>query len=177
MPFDARFPHVLNPRILQVLQVWLAAAGRAAMPRRSAIDPAALGRNLDIVWLCDVVRPGPRYRYRLAGERVNEVYGMSLAGRFMDEIIPAATQTPVLARYHRVVAERGLSHTAGSLYLSSDKIYAGERIAMPLSDDGRTVDALLGATAFDWPTAARRSEQRAVGPTVTFTPIDLPEAP
>lgn len=177
MPFDARFSHVLNPRILQVLDVWLAAAGGAAMPRRSAIDPAKLGRNLDIVWLCDVVRPGPRYRYRLAGERVNEVYGGSLAGRFMDEIIPAATQAPVLARYHRVVAEHGVSHTAGSLYLSSGRIYAGERIAMPLSDDGQIVDALLGATAFEWPTPARAPNERAAEPTVTFTPIDLPVAP
>ena len=107
---------------------------------------------------------------------MNDVYGMSLAGRFIDEIVPAATQGPVLARYHRIVATPGVSHTAGALYLSSNKVYEGERIVLPLSEDGRAVDALLGATAFDWPTAASPPGLRPPPPTVTFTPLDLPDA-
>lgn len=172
MHLRARLSHVRNPRILNVLDVWLRSFVHGRAPRRTAIDPAALGRELEIVWLCDVVLPGPRYRYRLAGERVNAVYGGSLARRFMDEVIPEDKREPVLARYHRVVRERGISHAAGRLYLSSGRIFTGERIVLPLSDDGETVDAILGATAFDWPTLSAEPGELKMEPEVVFTPLE-----
>ncbi|MFN4090324.1 MAG: PAS domain-containing protein, partial [Alphaproteobacteria bacterium] len=137
------FDHVRDPHIRNILGVWLAVRGDRPMPPRRAIDPAAVARELEIIWVCDVVWPGPRFRYRLAGERVNAVYGRSLAGLHMDEIVPVATREPVLARYQRVVVERGISHTTGRLYLSSDRIFSGERIVVPLSEDGENVDAIL----------------------------------
>lgn len=172
MHLRARLSHVRNPRILNVLDVWLRSFAHGCMPRRTAIDAAALGRELEIVWLCDVVLPGPRYRYRLAGERVNAVYGVSLAKRFMEEVIPENRRQSVLARYHRVVLERGISHAAGRLYLSSGRIFTGERIVLPLSEDGDTVDAILGATAFDWSPASPEPGEPKVDPVVVFTPLD-----
>ena len=172
MPLEDPFLHVRNRRIRNVLDVWLAAAAGRGIPPRRAIDPAALGRELEIVWICEVIWPGPRYRYRLAGEKVNDVYGVSLAGRHMDEIIPAEKRASVLARYHRVVTDCGISHTAGRLYLSSEKIYAGERIVLPLSENGDAVDAILGATDFALPTSSSGTGELKVEPAVTFTPVE-----
>ena len=104
--------------------------------------------------------------------RVNAVYGGSLARRFMDEVIPEARRDSVLARYHRVVFERGISHAAGRLYLSSGRIFTGERIVLPLSEHGETVDAILGATAFDWSPVSPDPGELKVEPVVVFTPLE-----
>src|SRR3546814_9671576 len=62
------------------------------LPGRRQIDPAAIAGVLPHVWLCDYEPAGRRFRYRLAGESIADVFGRSLRGLWLEEFFPAERQ-------------------------------------------------------------------------------------
>lgn len=139
-----------DPILRRVLAVWEAAAASEAgwrVPSRSAVDPIQLGRALPHVWLCER-EAGGRFRYRLAGERINEIYKGSLAGRYLDEIIPEPGITIVRRRYREVLDLPAVTRTAGLVYPRNQRVLVGERLILPLVSDLGGGDLVLGATVY-----------------------------
>ena len=50
--------------------------------------------------------------------------------------------------YQRIVLEPAFLHGAGKVYSRVDRNFTGERIMLPLSEDGTTGDGILGATVY-----------------------------
>lgn len=136
-----------------VLAVWrrAAAAGGAGLevPDHRTVDPVALGRALPHVWLCEREAGSGRFRYRLAGERINEVYRRSLAGLYLDEIIPPAGIAVVQRRYDAVLDTPAVIRTTGLVYLRNARTFRGERLVVPLRGPGGGADRILGATVYE----------------------------
>ena len=146
----ASFETVRNGPLRHLLIWWVEKRGERLMPAICDIDPLEIRSSLAQVWLCDYLPECGRLRYRLAGEEINDFWGYNLAGKFLDEVIPAERRASVTQKSCMVVDLPAITHDRTRLSLTEDFVRTGERLILPLSDDGRTVNALLGATHRNW---------------------------
>ena len=144
-----RFSVVRDHRLRQLCAYWLQLRGARWMPPRSDIDPGALPRLLPYLWLYDVVPPD-RFRCRLVGEEVKRLFQPSPRGRCIDEIFPKEYAARVQRRFLDMVERRQATHTLGRCTVAPDRDVYAERVALPLSSDGRNVDGLIGASIYQF---------------------------
>ena len=78
---------IKSRRLRQLLDHYLEVRGEKRLPSRRDIDPVALGPVLPIIWVSQYDAAAGTFRYRLAGEDVNEVRGMSVAGRLLSDFV------------------------------------------------------------------------------------------
>jgi hypothetical protein len=114
------FAHVKDERLPRLLRHWLECRGGGLAPRRSTIDPTAIGPILSSVWMCDYQPEDRRFRMRLAGEEINRLYGRNVTQCFFEEIMEPALLPDVLRRDRRVVAEPAILQCGGHIYLASN---------------------------------------------------------
>jgi hypothetical protein len=144
------FEHVLNPALRLLISYWFDICSGRPMPARRDINPIEIPSVLAQIWLCDYLPESGRFRYRLAGEEINDFWGCNLSGKHLDEIVPAERRASVTNRSRMAIDLPAIIHDRACLSLTEEITRNGERIIMPLSDDGRTVNALLGATDRKW---------------------------
>src|SRR5262249_61665031 len=94
---------------------WIGGGGDGLWPKRSAMGPAAIGRILSSVWMCDYVPDGRRLRMRLVGEDINRLYGRNVTNCMFEEIITPTLLPELMQRYRRVVEEPAIMHNAGNI--------------------------------------------------------------
>ena len=70
----------------EVYDYWLRLKGGDDMPARSDFRPAAIVRRLPMVSLIDVTDCARRFRFRLAGTGLRQVFGEELTGRYLSDI-------------------------------------------------------------------------------------------
>ena len=70
--------------IKRLAEYWSSLAGGVA-PDRSLVDPAAIRPLLPFILLTEFEDQPFRVRYRLTGTRVDEMTGMNITGRYVDE--------------------------------------------------------------------------------------------
>ena len=139
------FEHVRNPALRHVISYWFDTCSG-----RRDISPIEIPSALAQIWLCDYLPESGRVRYRLAGEEINDFWGLNLSGKYLDEIIPNERLASVTNRARMAIDLPAIVYDRACLSLTEEITRIGERIILPLSDDGRTVNALLGATHRDW---------------------------
>lgn len=128
---------------------WLKKKGDRFAPSRADIDPTEIPLLLPYVGLVDVFRNPLRFRYRLTGTQISSAYGKELTGRYLDEIDLDGHQREIIDEY-RTVAESGQPLCAIWDYQRNDGRHLHyERLALPLSSDGKTVDMLFGGGFFE----------------------------
>lgn len=70
----------------QLYDHWVALAGADGMPARAAIRPHDFPRLLPSISLISIEREPRRYRYRLAGTRLREIFDREVTGLYLDQI-------------------------------------------------------------------------------------------
>jgi len=141
-------PRIGHPELRQLYGYWLAKKGGRLAPARSDIHPAEMKPFLRHVFLLEVIGTAPRFRFRLAGTEVVERYGEELTGRFLDEVDLDEVGSEILGEYERATREAQPVCSRWNYRKHSGHQLRYERLILPLSSDGRTVDMLLcGACA------------------------------
>jgi hypothetical protein len=118
-------------------------AGRAA-PARAEFDPVEMTSFLPFVFLLDILGPPRRYCIRLMGTAIVAQYGEDATGLHLDEIDLGGANRALIARYDALVETCRPFHDAGQYLKSDGRLLRYERIAMPLSPDGRSVNQVFG---------------------------------
>ena len=148
MSFADFHQDILSPDLQAIAQHWETARGNKRMPAWSDIDPAAIGRRLRYVWAWRYDRGTDDFICRLAGEDIVRAFGKSPRGKKMTEFFAPETYTAFMPWHRRVMGEPAFLHGAGKVYSRIDRNFTGERIMLPLSEDGKTGDGILGATLY-----------------------------
>jgi hypothetical protein len=144
------FGHVENRTLRRLIGYWFDKRGERPMPALGDIDPIEISWALGRIWLCDYLAESGRFRYRLAGENINAFWGGRIAGKHLDEIVPP-DRLKAMAEKARMVRELpSIVHDRVCLSLTDEIAKNGERIVLPMSDDGVHVNALLGACHCGW---------------------------
>lgn len=141
-----------QPYTEAVREVWRWWSGTAASagrpPHRLEIDPAAFVSALSKVWLVEWIAEKDSFRYRLAGEEINRTHGLSLKGKTIDRIFPAATRARVDTAWREVLGQPAIAHQLGNIYEDGQTSRQGERLALPILDEkGRSPRYVFGVTA------------------------------
>jgi len=172
------FAHVKDERLRRLLRHWLECRGDGLAPRRSAIDPTAIGPMLASVWMCDYLPDERRFRMRLAGEEINRLYGRNVTQCTFEEIITPALLPDLVRRYRRVVEEPAILHCGGGIYLASSRSEVGERLVLPLADDADEIRHVIGASVYRTDLKAGEGPIQRESMVETYTPltVDAPTA-
>lgn len=150
---DPRDLQIQDKRLVALWHHWLGARGGRAMPSRRAIDPTAMPASLPHLFVYDYDPTAGRFFCRLAGEEINVVAGTACSRRYFDEIFPPAIVAIVGERYRCVVTTPTLAHMRGTIRMVNGMRVPGERLLLPLSDDGTVGDGLIGGSIYQRPEA------------------------
>lgn len=128
------------------------------MPARRQIRPEDIPALLPHLFLVDVL-PGDslpgnhaaerRYRMRLVGTHIAEHMGAALTGRYLDEIATGALYDRYRHFFDAVATGPAIHYLASELYWRNRDWMMYRRLLLPLSDDDRTVNMLLGAGFYE----------------------------
>jgi len=147
-------PEIEDPPLLAFVRgYWQKHRGAAEMPRRQDIAPSAMKAHLPHILLADVVRGGEDFRYRLVGSELQRYFQGNPTGRLMSEALaPFGAQTAMrtIQTYATVVTRRAPLRIRGTGALYAKKAMQFDALIAPLSDDGATVNMVLGTFLFEW---------------------------
>jgi hypothetical protein len=144
------FAEAIESEDLRVLfRHWQECRGRRQMPAWGDIRPQSIKTVLPFVWAWKYDRASDRFTGRLAGDEIHRIFGATNAGRPMEECFPERYYGAVFALFKRVVAGPQFFRERGPVYIHLGRACLGERIVMPLADDGTNCDGIIGATLFE----------------------------
>jgi len=128
---------------------WENKRGARMAPPRSAIRPEELPTTLlPNLALIDVVGEPPRFRLRLFGTRLVMAYGEDITGRYLDEIDLCTVGPEILTYLTTMVRECRAQAVCAHLWKRADDRHIEyERIGLPLSENGASVNMILCAFA------------------------------
>jgi hypothetical protein len=115
-----------------------------ALPSRRDIDPWEMRTFLRQVFLITVTRSPLRFWFRLVGSGVADGYGEDVTGKYLDEIDLDEVRTEIIEDYRAATLERRPVRSTWDFIKDDRKRLRYERLLLPLSSDGETVDMLLG---------------------------------
>jgi hypothetical protein len=139
---------IVSPDLQTIAAHWDSARGGKRLPAWRDIDPVAIGRRLRYVWAWKYQREPENFVNRLAGEDIVNAFGKSPRGKMMTEFFAPDVCRTYFPWHVRVVREPAFMHGAGKVYSTLDRYFSGERIMLPLSEDGVDGDGILGATVY-----------------------------
>ena len=140
-----------HPRLAELARHWRGlrppGPGRSTLlPGRPHVDPAAVPRLMPSIFFADIERePWLRFRVRLIGTRLSRLFARDPTRRYADEIMPGIEESPLGVALLSVVNTGLPNHGGGPVTLIPGKEHLKiERLLLPLADDGRNVDMILG---------------------------------
>jgi hypothetical protein len=139
-----------NSAVLRkLLAYWSGKKGDRPVPIRADIDPSEITVLLPHVLLVDIERSPLRFRYRLTGTEFARGYGIELTGRYLDELDLNEHQHEITQDYAHA-ADTGEPSCSTLEYTRKDGRHIRyERLILPLSSDGKSIDILIGGCVFD----------------------------
>ena len=149
MSFAAFEMAIKSPALRSVARHWNAARGARTMPDWNDIRPNKMAAQLRIIWSYHYDRAKDVMIGRLAGDQIEQIFGKTFRGTPMDQLYPPNLFPVMFARFRRIVCEPTLYLEDGKVFQCVDHFGFGERIAMPLAEDGATGDGIIGATVYE----------------------------
>lgn len=119
------------------------------MPRWEDIKPSKIAAQLSIIWSYRYDRDGDMLVGRLAGDKIERIFGKTFRGTPMSTLYPADQFPAMFEKFRRVVLEPAFHIEWGLVFKSLEAYGSGERIAMPTSNDGMSADGIIGATVYE----------------------------
>ncbi|MDR3526077.1 MAG: PAS domain-containing protein [Rhizomicrobium sp.] len=148
MSFYAFEETITSPELREVARHWNNVRGSRAMPGWSDIRPAQITAQLPIVWSYKYDRAADAFTGRLAGDQIEQIFGRNFRGSPMTEIYPKGEFPKMFAQCRRVAYQPALYKCEGMVFCHLNRYGQGERIILPLADDGILGDGILGATKY-----------------------------
>ncbi|HLJ20577.1 MAG TPA: PAS domain-containing protein [Stellaceae bacterium] len=134
-----------EPVLREAYDYWCRRRGARSMPAREDIAPEDMKSYLPRVLLIDVRRDPLDFVYRVFGSGVAQAYGKEFTGRSARDLKPAGFAALIWRQYLEVVETRAPRLHWVLLALGGNYLRY-QRVTLPLSDDGETVDKLLAVS-------------------------------
>jgi hypothetical protein len=152
MQFSVARPDVvraINQRWL--LKFWTRHLGSHRVPLWRAIEAEDLSRILDNLSFLDVTGDNEnlRFQIRFHGAMIGQVFGAAdCRGKFLYESVPEAARSQKLAPYRQTADSGRPVYTIHDITDREGRLVHYERLILPFSRDGETVDRIL--TSFEF---------------------------
>lgn len=148
MAFATTSPDIVQSiRQRWLLHHWNHLCGPAVAPPWNRLDAEQLARTAETLVFVDVVRSGGdiRYRLRFRGAQVTAIFGSGGIGGFVDEVLPASMRDLAMISYRQTVETGQPTFSVIETLDRDGRPVTIERLLLPFSRDGRTIDRILGS--------------------------------
>lgn len=149
--FDAFIARIESPALLAIARHWHEARATAHMPGWSDLEPSAISPHLTQLWSFKYDSQSGDFVARLAGNRIMLATGHSFRGTTLKDLHPPHLYEKLHAELTRIVAGPAVYRCRGPLFRAGGRTIEGERIILPLAEDGTHGDGLLGASEYPVP--------------------------
>ncbi|WP_119422058.1 PAS domain-containing protein [Desertibaculum subflavum] len=139
---------VRDPRLLELRRYWDEIRGDRPMPRRADIRPEDIRTLLPNIVLIDVQPEPLRLRYRLIGTEITRTMQRDSTGKYYDEIYSPDLLAEIYRTFRQVIARKAPLRTFGTAFYPDKNYYSYETLNLPLSEDGTTINMVLGMLVF-----------------------------
>jgi hypothetical protein len=139
-------PELDDPRLRAMFDYWLSKFRGDRLPAWKDIDPVEIPRLLGHINVSEVLREDGwvRFRFRLWGTKITDLYGRDYTGLFVEDIM-APGMSEAVQRVFEHTVRTGLSHFWQiPVPVENREFISNRRLLLPLSGGGETVDFLLG---------------------------------
>jgi hypothetical protein len=124
---------------------------------RNRAEPLPVWRGLDagdiavpfdnLAWMEVVdVNGAPRFLMKFHGSRLSEALGpIEGLGKFIDDFLPASYLGAAIKTYRKVLSSKGPVYTVSDMRDPTGRIVHHERLLLPFTQGGGTVDRILAS--------------------------------
>jgi hypothetical protein len=158
MQFSGARPDIIraiNQRWL--LKFWQRHLGAHRVPQWRAVEADDLMRMADNLSFLDVIggKSGLRFQIRFHGVTVGRVYGLpDCRGVFLHESKPEPARSQALAPYRQAVESGRPVYLIHDVADRAGRLVHSERLLLPFSHDGQSIDRILASFEFVCPDGA-----------------------
>lgn len=132
----------------QLYDYWINRAGSRTLPSRSDINPVHFPKLLPGISLIDVEATDRRFRVRLAGTRLREIYEREITGLYLDEFDWGDRRDYWVSAYERVAGTGRPAQGVVRGPRESKEHLVQFWLRLPLSSDERRINMILCHDAF-----------------------------
>ncbi len=134
---------IKSPVLQRLYQEWNSRRRGRRMPARADFDPVDLKYVLGYLSLIDVQRDPLRFRFRIHASNVAGRVGFDLTGKDVEAIADVHYRKLVRTHYTSVVEQRWPVVEFRDRVMTDNVCLHCEVLALPLGDDGETVDRIM----------------------------------
>lgn len=138
------------PYLQQIARHWQRARQDHVLPSWNDLRIAEIERLTPIIWTYDFDYATERFVGRFAGSNIEFLFGKRFAGTAMEDLYPARDYPRLYGRARRVITTPEVYRGTGMVFRHLDRFGAGERIILPVAEDGEHGDGILGATVYQF---------------------------
>lgn len=149
--FDTFISRIESPALLAIAKHWHEVRSSKRLPGWSDLTPSAIGPYLTRLWSFRYDAQTHQFIGRLAGNRIMVATGHSFRGTTLKELHPPHIYEKSQAEFIRIVTGPTVYRCRGPLFRAGGHTVDGERIILPLAEDGSRGDGLLGASEYPIP--------------------------
>jgi hypothetical protein len=135
----------------QILRQWHGARNASRLPTFEQLRLTELSAQIPRMWVYRYDRKTGSFTGRLADDKIANAIGKSFQGLPLDQAHSAQAYLWVHRVLTRVVTEPAIYRSGGNLYRRGERLIPGERIGLPLADDGVNADGVLGVSDYHDP--------------------------
>lgn len=135
---------IRSPYLKQAYAYWEGKRVGRKLPSRADIDPAEMKPFLAHTLLVDVSYDPISFTIRLAGTRLADIHGYELTGMNLESVDLGNQRAQIISEYLMTVESGEPCYFTHKYQTAIGKLLNYERLLMPLSSDGESVDMLLG---------------------------------
>ena len=146
--FSEFFESISAPSLKAIAAHWQEVRGSKRIPSFGDLQPRALKSHLPIIWSYKYDRASRSFTGRLAGDRIALLFGKNFRGLPLVEAHGPDAISTIYAGLSRIILEPAAHRGWGKVLKHQDQFGMGERIMLPLANDGVNGDEVLGATEY-----------------------------
>lgn len=133
-----------SPRLILLHELWRGKCREGQLPARRDFDPPEMKEVLGAIFLLKHLPEQEDFRYTLIGTEIVKWVGSDNTGRLVSELFGDHGRS----FYHLVRTSRNPARLHGTVFWRDKRHVRFELLALPLANDGITVDRIMGATVY-----------------------------
>ena len=127
---------------------WDAARGRRLLPSFEQMHLSSLSGPVNRMWVYRYDRDTRRFSGRLSGDQITKAFGKNFRALPLEDAMSAKEYLWVHRVLTRIVTEPAIYRSGGNIYRRAGRLIAGERVGLPLAEDGMNADGILGVSDY-----------------------------
>jgi hypothetical protein len=148
--FERLIHCIQSPALRAVAQHWHEVRGAKRMPSWADISGTDLSPYLNMLWGYKYDLNTKEFRVEIAGNRLRKWIDKDFRGKRFQDLTSAPNYETAQGHLIRIVRTPLALRSSGRLFTVGDYDVTDERIALPLADDEKPCDGILGASEY-WP--------------------------